>query len=735
MRRRQRRRARWAARRARVRELVVEAIVACECWWLAERRSGTRRLSVGYSSGGDSSAGTGRSGSGSTSGARGTSCNESPLATSSSSYLPTTRASTATAIQARPSKTGKATFHKQWYQTSPHRSQPAPLLLLSSRTFSHLARTAPLLSSRTLETDVVAGDMRLQGCSRAVVRRRLSAVMREVQADAEAEARMKRRERRRKSILTMVTTMTMDMGMRMRCKRKDGNGGGNSGDKDGLVTESSGSGNKGNTGDSINTREDSSSEVKLREKNSVGEFQTVIENGDTLGTENTSESEKVGERAKTPSKIFAVDGLVSNGSSTASNTPLNDPSQSSSLRPPQPSASTQYNPPFPPSPSAHPPFSIARHSQSSTSKHSHSSHLSQQSQRSRRTAPHRALHRGLRHARRFFRSVNRIIGGVGWGWYYRWIYPHWDIWREKKKNKKRTTRKKTGESEERQCHALDVECVVEDEKGEAGLACREGWQRQERSPSTPVSVWSRVCGFARRWFGCVWAWRGRVKEGNGIRHEKEVEEENGGDDDDDDDDDDYPPTAKQDILEAQPVRLANTATPTKQKYKYNCKCKFRCRCNSSSNGNSNSNFYNSTTTTTNAPPPKISRVTDPTSNITLPGIRSVPELRFVEPIPLSSSEDSDCDNDHINDNCDNNNHNKSQYYQYKNDQKLTGSRATTTATQRKRGSKESGGDAASKAGRRGRCRGAAEDSSRTRGCIVCGVERFGVAVRERISDG
>ena len=109
--------------------------------------------------------------------------------------------------------------------------------------------------------------------------------------------------------------------------------------------------------------------------------------------------------------------------------------------------------------------------------HSFSSRQSYQSygtNRTRRSAPHRALHRGLRHTRRFLRFINNTLGKVIWRYYYRWVYPYWDVWQERKQQERsEREEKKTIAHFQNQSQPTDPSCrrsFFADE-----LSCLRSW--------------------------------------------------------------------------------------------------------------------------------------------------------------------------------------------------------------------------------------------------------------------
>ena len=156
--------------------------------------------------------------------------------------------------------------------------------------------------------------------------------------------------------------------------------------------------------------------------------------------------------------------------------------------------------------SGHRPY-IVPHAHSASSRRSHRSHGTN---RTRRSAFHRALHRGLRHTRRFLRFINSRFGKLIWQNYYHWVYPYWDIWQERKQ-KERILRKE------------------EEKKFEKDAP------KEQEDPSAQqyryFDKWSRLRSLFTRCF-CIWPWAHQGRP-NGDKS------------------DDYPPSEKLDALEAQ----------------------------------------------------------------------------------------------------------------------------------------------------------------------------------------
>ena len=265
------------------------------------------------------------------------------------------------------------------------------------------------------------------------------------------------------------------------------------------------------------------------------------------------------------------------------------------------------------------------HTNSASSRQSYRSYGTN---RTYRSAPHRALHRGLRRTRRFLRFINSKLGKVIWHYYYHWVYPFWDIWQERKQ--KEQTHRREEESEFK----------THETKG------RENLSTQQNCFS---GKWPWLRSLFTQWF-CIWPWT----------QQHQLNEERN---------DDRPPNEKLDALEAQTdsAVVQNAA----QRWERN-------------------------------------PLQERESGEPLPATTSYPnvsetvstdrELRIVDPIPIPSDIDSGS-NDNSQD-----------------DEPLA--RKKNIAIKRKSNSRSSDG----------------KNNTWTKGCVLCGLERLGAAVREEVNN-
>ena len=153
---------------------------------------------------------------------------------------------------------------------------------------------------------------------------------------------------------------------------------------------------------------------------------------------------------------------------------------------------------------------VVRYLHSSSSRRSYRSNQTNRTNRTRRSAPHRAIHRALRHTHRFLRFVNNNLGKTIWRCYYRWIYPFWDVWQERKQQERALQQEKEKHVEYQQ------------ENQQANPPCRQNFF---------ADGWSCLRSWSSQWF-CTGPWSQNDELNTSSK-------------------DDYPPSKKLDALEAQ----------------------------------------------------------------------------------------------------------------------------------------------------------------------------------------